>query len=380
MAGRLLVSACTRVLTVCCLFLWASGGLGQTEPEKPGQGKSDQGKSANKDSVGVAFGTPPLVRLIRDPQTVSELSLTPSQTKAIDDLLARVDSRLWRIRDYPINKVGEQGKTVVTEFENGLRKVLDERQQLRLKQITRQIQSWRGIAQPEMAREIGLTKDQVGKLESIFEESSKKQASMKASDAPALKQAQEQERELVAKVLDASQQMRLTELVGKPFDFGKLKHLWTKAPEFAATSEWLQSKPLKLSDQRGKVVVVHFFAFGCINCIHNYPWYRDWAEKYAASDVVIIGIHTPETEAERNVASLEKKVKENKLTFPVAVDNDKKNWEAWGNNMWPSVYLIDKEGFVRAWWYGELDWQGAGGQKVLSQRIEELLKETPRSP
>lgn len=375
MAARLFGFAPTWVVTVCCVFLCAANGLGQSEPEKSGQGKS-----ANKDSGGIAFGTPPLVRLIRDPHTVSELSLTPTQTKAIDDLLARVDSPLWRIRDYPINKVGEQGKTVVTEFENGLRKVLDERQQLRLKQITRQIQSWRGIAQPEMARELGLTKDQVGKLESIFEESSKKQASMKSSDAPALKQVQEQEREQVAKVLDASQQRKLTELVGKPFDFGKLKHLWTKAPEFAVTSEWLQSKPLTLSDQRGKVVVVHFFAFGCINCIHNYPWYRDWAKKYASSDVVIMGIHTPETEAERNIASLEKKLKENKLTFPIAVDNDKKNWEAWGNNMWPSVYLIDKEGYVRAWWYGELDWQGAGGQKVLSQRIDELLKETPRSP
>ena len=63
------------------------------------------------------------------------------------------------------------------------------------------------------------------------------------------------------------------------------------------------------------------------------------------------------------------------MHFPIVVDNDKKNWNAWGNSMWPSVYLIDKKGYVRYWWYGELDWQGAGGQKIMRKRIAELLAE-----
>ena len=64
------------------------------------------------------------------------------------------------------------------------------------------------------------------------------------------------------------------------------------------------------------------------------------------------------------------------LTFPILIDANKKNWNAWGNSMWPSVYLIDKQGYVRYWWYGELNWQGAQGEKLLRQRIEELLKES----
>lgn len=69
------------------------------------------------------------------------------------------------------------------------------------------------------------------------------------------------------------------------------------------------------------------------------------------------------------------KVKEAQFEFPVVIDNDKKNWDTWGNSMWPSVYLIDKNGRVRYWWYGELNWKEAGGQKIMAAKIEELLAE-----
>jgi peroxiredoxin len=112
-----------------------------------------------------------------------------------------------------------------------------------------------------------------------------------------------------------------------------------------------------------------------VNCHRNYPWYRGWHDSFAQRGLKIVGIHTPETEAERNVDTLRKKIEEAGLPFPVLVDNDKRNWNAWGNSMWPSVYLIDKQGYLRYWWYGELDWKGAGGQEILAKRIEELLAE-----
>lgn len=90
---------------------------------------------------------------------------------------------------------------------------------------------------------------------------------------------------------------------------------------------------------------------------------------------MIIGVHTPETEGEREIESVRKKVAENQFVFPVAVDNRGSNWSAWGNNWWPAVYLIDKHGGVRYWWYGELNWQGAEGEKIMRQRIEALLAE-----
>ncbi len=73
--------------------------------------------------------------------------------------------------------------------------------------------------------------------------------------------------------------------------------------------------------------------------------------------------------------SLRGKVKEENFDFPIVVDNDKKIWDAWGNSMWPSVYLIDKRGRLRYWWYGELNWNEAGGQKTMAEKIEELLAE-----
>jgi peroxiredoxin len=109
--------------------------------------------------------------------------------------------------------------------------------------------------------------------------------------------------------------------------------------------------------------------------VHNYPWYREWQDKFAKQNVTILGVHTPETEGEKQLDKIKEKVKENKLTFPTAIDNDGKTWKAWGNNYWPSVYLIDKKGDVRYRWDGELDWKEAKGQDVMRKKIEELLAE-----
>lgn len=90
---------------------------------------------------------------------------------------------------------------------------------------------------------------------------------------------------------------------------------------------------------------------------------------------MIIGVHTPETSAERQPGRVREKVKDAEFDFPVVVDNDKKIWDSWGNSMWPSVYLIDKRGRLRFWWYGELNWNGASGQRIMAEKIEQLLAE-----
>ncbi|HLN32039.1 MAG TPA: redoxin domain-containing protein [Gemmataceae bacterium] len=147
------------------------------------------------------------------------------------------------------------------------------------------------------------------------------------------------------------------------------------APEFAKTTRWLQSKPLTLASLRGQVVVVHFWTFGCINCIHNYPAYKAWQEKYAGKGVAIIGIHTPEFEREADVDQVLAKAKKNGLKFPIAVDNDRQNWNNWNNQYWPSIYLIDKTGKIRYHWEGELDSEKTKGERLMRQRIDELLAE-----
>jgi thiol-disulfide isomerase/thioredoxin len=147
------------------------------------------------------------------------------------------------------------------------------------------------------------------------------------------------------------------------------------APEFTGVTQWLNSKALRLADQRGKVVVVHFWTNGCINCIHNYPHYRRWTEKYKGNrDLVIVGIHTPEFDAEKDVDRIKDRLAKNKLTFAVAVDNDGANWKAWSNRYWPCIYLVDKSGKIRHRWEGEL---GDDGYKKVTGQIDELLAEQP---
>ena len=146
-----------------------------------------------------------------------------------------------------------------------------------------------------------------------------------------------------------------------------------RAPEFAAMTSWLNSNPLKLADQNAKVVIVHFWTNGCINCIHNYPHYRAWAEKYKADhDLVIVGIHTAEFDAEKDLDRIKDQAAKNHLTFPIAVDNEGANWKAWDNRYWPCIYLVDKAGNVRYRWEGEL---GAEGYKKVTGQIDELLAE-----
>jgi peroxiredoxin len=153
--------------------------------------------------------------------------------------------------------------------------------------------------------------------------------------------------------------------------------LHAKAPELPerAADEWFNSPPLKLSNLRGQVVVLHFWTFGCINCRHNDSAYKAWHQKYSGHGVTMIGVHTPETQREHDLKRLKKSIKERGLKYPVVVDKDGKTWKAYDNHWWPSIYLIDKEGFARYRWDGELGWKGAKGKAILEQKIVELLAE-----
>lgn len=86
-------------------------------------------------------------------------------------------------------------------------------------------------------------------------------------------------------------------------------------------------------------------------------------------------MHTPELSSERGKRNVELDTKEQGLNFPVVIDDAEANWNAWGNSMWPSVYLIDKQGYVRYWWYGELKWKDGNGHKIMRQRVRELISE-----
>ena len=147
------------------------------------------------------------------------------------------------------------------------------------------------------------------------------------------------------------------------------------APELSGDS-WLnvpEGARLSLAARKGKVTIVHFWTFGCINCKRNLAAYDRWWKRFADKGVVVIGVHTPETEAERSAANVTNKVKELGIAYPVLLDNDRQNWNRWQVRCWPTVYLVDKQGRARYCWEGELEYQQAGGEAKLTGMIQELL-------
>jgi peroxiredoxin len=148
------------------------------------------------------------------------------------------------------------------------------------------------------------------------------------------------------------------------------------APELTGDS-WLnvpKGTKLSLASRKGKVTIVHFWTFACINCKRNLAAYDRWWKRFAGNGVVVIGVHTPETEPERDPANVAKKAKELGIAYPVLLDAKHENWNRWQQSMWPAIYLIDKQGRVRYVWEGELEYQDAGGEAKMTRLIVELLK------
>ena len=124
------------------------------------------------------------------------------------------------------------------------------------------------------------------------------------------------------------------------------------APELS-NDTWFNSAPLRLADLRGKVVMVEFWTYGCINCQHVIPALQGWHAAYADDGLVILGIHTPEFRYEAEPANVEAALAQYGVTWPVALDNDKATWRAYANRYWPAMYLIDKAGNLRYLKIGE---------------------------
>jgi thiol-disulfide isomerase/thioredoxin len=141
------------------------------------------------------------------------------------------------------------------------------------------------------------------------------------------------------------------------------------APEFPGGVKWLNSPPLTLAGLKGKVVLLDFWEYTCVNCIRTFPYLKAWHQKYASKGLVIVGAHTPEFDFAKAEENIRKGAAKFGLTWPLINDQDFRVWNTWGNRYWPAKYLIDKDGFVRFVHFGE----GAYGN--TEQAIQKLLKE-----
>jgi cytochrome c biogenesis protein CcdA/thiol-disulfide isomerase/thioredoxin len=145
-------------------------------------------------------------------------------------------------------------------------------------------------------------------------------------------------------------------------------------PPIGGAVEWLNSPPLSAQQLRGKVVLVDFWTFGCINCRNALPHVREWHRKYKDQGLVVIGVHTPEFAYEKNIANVKRALSDLDVSFPVAVDNDFAIWRSFQNNYWPAHYFIDAKGQIRFHHFGEGEYDRS--ERVIQQLIEEARKDT----
>lgn len=144
-----------------------------------------------------------------------------------------------------------------------------------------------------------------------------------------------------------------------------------EAPEFIPDARWLNSPPLSLRESlRGKVVLIDFWTYSCINCIRTLPYLRAWHQEYKDDGLVIVGVHAPEFEFEKKLENVERAVRDFELTYPIVLDNDFLLWRGYENRYWPAKYLLDAQGRIRYTHFGE------GKYEETAAAIKALLEET----
>ena len=136
-----------------------------------------------------------------------------------------------------------------------------------------------------------------------------------------------------------------------------------------ATGNWINSEPLKLKDLRGRVVLIEFWTFGCYNCRNTLPFIKGWHDRYRDKGLVVVGVHSPEFDDEREVEKVRREVGSLGIHYPVVTDNDYQTWNAYDVEAWPTMFLLDKQGRIR--------WKhvGEGNYDEAERMMQQLLAE-----
>ncbi len=325
----------------------------------------------------------PIILLIRDETVRAELKFSDNQRRAIDDLLKTHNRLLLAIRDVSPSGADETARPALTELRQQFAKVLSDEQRTRLTSLILQAQGYDSLLRNDVSTKLALAEKQQRDLTAAARRFSYSGARTRKSSAGStpeqlqegLARLQKDRQQQVLAVLNEKQTAQYAAMLGEPFDFAKVKASPADAPEFDGVDAWMNSE----SDHHG---VASRSGGGCaLLCLrlHQLRSQLSMVQRLVRMLAKQRRCHHWDPHAgdrERSQKRTPKaSLETHGLKFPVAVDKEKKMWEAWHNGIWPSVYIIDKHGRVRFWWYGELDWQGAGNQKVAERQIEQLLVE-----
>ncbi len=325
-----------------------------------------------------------LLRLVHAPEVHQELAFTAEQVKRLEAFFDLYDGPWFRSRILPADKQ----LSIVAELEVKLRgwlaKNASAEQTQRLQQLEYRSQGVRMLLREDLGKQLGLKSTQVQELAKLATASNTatanfQKANMGGEVSEKIKSAvvstAKAEQSALNTILSPEQQQKLKLALGEAFDTAKLERIYPMAPELVYAADWINSEPQKLKDLRGKVVIVHFYAFQCHNCHANFGHYNKWQSEFPSDKVALIGIQTPETSSEREPTAVREAAKERGFQFPVLIDLKSENWKAWSNTMWPTVYVIDKKGYIRYVWQGELNWNGATQDQTIHDLIEKLIAE-----
>ncbi len=323
-----------------------------------------------------------LLSLIHTAEVQKELGFSEDQMQDFEASMRKIDRIWWPSRNFPTTKaravVADLEAQAVAEVE----RVLGDAAVVRLRQIELQSQSVRIFARPEVITYLKLTPAQTKKIGDLFAETDKLAADVsKPGQEPdkekhkAFTAAKKSESTQSVGTLNKAQNQLLQKLLGKPFEVSSLERIYPFAPELIDSGHWTSDQQVTLESLRGQVVLVHFYAYQCHNCVANFEIYKRWDTTLKDKGVKVVGIQTPETASERDPSKVTAAATKSGFLFPVLIDIENKNWDAWANTMWPTVYVIDKKGYVRFWWQGELNWKGATGDAKIESLVEKLLKE-----
>ena len=359
---QLLIRVSTCVLYTALFFAWTTIG----------------GRDSCFAETSSLAGPPVLLQMIRDNAVHEELNVNDQQKIKILSALRDVDGPWLRSRNLKVEDRELQIKKLTKQLETKLQTILSESQQQRLLQLQCQALGTRMLLRADVAGTLKLSEDQRESLMSAFQATDNAISQLPKQDSGSNQREKLKQQELgrVAEELTVKQQQKLGMLTGSPFDFAVVRRTYPLAPELSLDgAAWIQGQPLELGDLKGKVVAIHFYAFQCINCQRNLPHYKSWRKDYAEDEFIVIGIQTPETTEERDPEKVAAAANREGIKYPLLLDLKSSNWKNWSNTMWPTVYLIDRKGFLRRWWQGELNWQGGNGEQQMRKTIEQLLAE-----
>ncbi len=323
-----------------------------------------------------------LLNLAHSVEAQREMKIPEADREAFDDFLRGPDADWMRLRNKPESEL----RTAIARGEVQLAKEValrfGEPALDRLRQLELQAQGSRAFLRPELIEHLDISPDQINRIEAVFNRTEDAALRARQPDAMAnpilavkAQRLRAGEGPQVDQILTHTQRNTFRSLLGVKFDTSRFERVFPQAPELIDSGTWLDGRKVKLSDFRGQVVLVHFYAFQCHNCRANFHIYNRWYKSLREKGVELIGIQTPETSAEHDPARVIEAARKDGFEFPVLIDLKNQNWDAWGNTMWPTVYVIDKRGYLRHWWMGELNWQGAQGDRFIERLVDRLRVE-----